>query len=189
MTSALVTAPSAEPVSLSEMKAQLRLVSDAEDGLVTGLIASARQYVERTTRRALITQGWRLYLDNWPPGRVVRLPLAPVRSIGQILVFGEDGTGHVLPGDAYTLDRSSDPARLRVRPGAGPSTGALMGVEIDFTAGYGDGASDVPADLRQAIRLLAAHWFEHREAGTETVQGSLPFGLDRLLASARVPLL
>ena len=31
-----------------------------------------------------------------------------------------------------------------------------------MTVGYGDAAIDVPEPLRQAIRLLVAHWYENR---------------------------
>jgi uncharacterized phiE125 gp8 family phage protein len=40
---------------------------------------------------------------------------------------------------------------------------ALNAFEIAFSAGYGDGADNVPAPLRQAIMLLVAHWFERPE--------------------------
>ena len=40
---------------------------------------------------------------------------------------------------------------------------AANGVEIDFTAGYGALATDVPAPLREALLLLIAHWYENRE--------------------------
>jgi uncharacterized phiE125 gp8 family phage protein len=36
------------------------------------------------------------------------------------------------------------------------------GIEIDVGVGYGEAASDVPEALRQAIRLLVAHWYENR---------------------------
>ncbi len=39
----------------------------------------------------------------------------------------------------------------------------IKGAEIAFTAGYGPAASDVPAPVRQALLLLVAHWYEHRE--------------------------
>ncbi len=31
-----------------------------------------------------------------------------------------------------------------------------------MAAGYGDAATDVPEPLRQAIRLLTAHWYDNR---------------------------
>ena len=44
-----------------------------------------------------------------------------------------------------------------------PKPGArLGGIEIDFTVGYGNAATDVPEPIRQALRLLVAHWYEVR---------------------------
>ncbi|HIE72284.1 MAG TPA: hypothetical protein EYP98_20125 [Planctomycetes bacterium] len=37
------------------------------------------------------------------------------------------------------------------------------GIEIDFTAGYGTEASDVPEPIRQALLLLVSHWYERRD--------------------------
>ncbi len=61
------------------------------------------------------------------------------------------------------VDVVSLPPRL-VRRGALPAPGqAAAGIEIDITAGYGDAAADVPAPIRQALLLLVAHWYEHRD--------------------------
>jgi len=66
--------------------------------------------------------------------------------------------------DVLHHDPVSVPPRL-VRTGViWPQPGkAANGIEIDFTAGYGAAASDVPAPLRQAVLLLVAHWYENRE--------------------------
>jgi uncharacterized phiE125 gp8 family phage protein len=39
----------------------------------------------------------------------------------------------------------------------------LNAFEVDFTAGYGDEADDVPGPIRHELKLLVAHWFERRE--------------------------
>jgi uncharacterized phiE125 gp8 family phage protein len=39
----------------------------------------------------------------------------------------------------------------------------LNAFEVDFTAGYGDEADDVPGPIRHALKILVAHWFERRE--------------------------
>ena len=59
----------------------------------------------------------------------------------------------------------SEPARLVLSAGAVQLSPArlLNAFEVAFTAGYGDEASDVPAPIRHALKLLVAHWFEHRE--------------------------
>ncbi len=63
MTAALLTGPALEPVSLADVKAHLRIDGDDEDALLTAAIVSARVHVEAATRRVLIEQAWRIYLD------------------------------------------------------------------------------------------------------------------------------
>ncbi len=60
-----------------------------------------------------------------------------------------------------------------------------------FTASYVGGETpvayaDAPADLRQAILLLAAHWFENREATLIGINATeLPLGFYELANSHR----
>ena len=72
-------------------------------------------------------------------------------------------------------------------PWALPAPGRLAaGIELDVTVGYGDAAVDVPQALRQAIRLLVAHWYENRglvTVGTATV---LPQSVAALIAPYRM---
>src|SRR6185312_1787932 len=60
MPSILLTAPAIEPLSLDEAKAFLRVDNTDEDGVIGALIAGSRIHIEAQTRRALITQSWRL---------------------------------------------------------------------------------------------------------------------------------
>lgn len=71
MPSVLVTAPGSEPITLAEAKLHLRVETAMtdDDTLISALIVSARQAAETITRRALITQTWKLALDQFPaPG-------------------------------------------------------------------------------------------------------------------------
>jgi uncharacterized phiE125 gp8 family phage protein len=56
-------APAAEPITLAEAKAWLRVDGTDEDTLITALIAAARTHVENFTRRALITQQFEVSFD------------------------------------------------------------------------------------------------------------------------------
>jgi uncharacterized phiE125 gp8 family phage protein len=63
-------------------------------------------------------------------------------------------------------------------------------IEVQFTCGYGL-PTQVPHQLRQAIRMLAAHFYEHREAviiGTTSAidEKELPFAVSALIAPFRV---
>ncbi len=66
MTYVVQTKPSAEPLSLADAKAHLRVTWDDEDTLISALTVAAREYAETYTRRKFITQKWRLYLDYFP---------------------------------------------------------------------------------------------------------------------------
>ena len=161
----LTGGPLGEPVSLNEAKAHMRVDSADEDMLISGLITSARIYIETSTAQVLLTQNWSYFLDGWPSDNIVRLPLSPVQSITSVKVYDAgDVAATVSPGDYYT-DTISGPARIIMRAGqAWPVPGRpLNGIEIGFSAGYGTLDSDVPATLRQAMLLLVAHWYEHRE--------------------------
>ncbi len=160
----LTVAPAAEPISLADAKAHLRVDAADEDALISSLIVAARMFVERNLGLALITQGWSYFLDFWPRSTCVTLPLAPVQAVSAVTLHDAAGGTTELDPEDYAVDGLSVPARL-VLKGAAPAVVAreLNAFEIAFTAGYGDAASDVPAPIRQAITLLVAHWFERRE--------------------------
>lgn len=165
MTLTLTAPPAAEPVALADIKAFLKIEHDDEDALIGALVAAARLHVEAAVRRVLIAQGWRLTLDAWPvagaAGRRIDIPLGPVLEIGTLAVLDAAGIPRPLDPAAWTADTSGIPARIEVRDAPPPGL-PLGGIRIDYTAGYG-GPADVPAPLVQAVRLIAAHWYETRE--------------------------
>lgn len=179
------TAPALEPVTLAEAKAHLKLDHEGEDALIEGLIRAAREEVEATTGLALVDQGWRLTLDRIPVTKVVRIACHPVRQIISVTAFGTDGEGALVEPSDYMLDPNSRPARLWFsrRP---ETRRAMNGIEIDFTAGFGEAGPDVPDTLRRTMLVLVAHWFEFRAAfGAESQPVSFPAGYERLVAPWR----
>ncbi len=188
MTAALIAAPALEPVSLADAKAHLRLDTDDDDTLITAAIAAARVHVEALTRRCLIEQGWRVYLDRWPRRRSVALSPAPLISVDAVTVYDANGDPATVDADAYAVDAVAVPGRL-VLSGAAPAVvgKAVNGIEIDVTAGYGPSSVDVPAPLRQAVMMLVAHWYEHRGAVGHDLAGAVaPLGFDALVAPYRI---
>jgi uncharacterized phiE125 gp8 family phage protein len=163
MSSILLSGPAIEPISLAEAKAYLRVEHDDDDDVIAALIAGARVHVEAQTRRALITQSWRIIRDSWPgDGRIAILP-APLRELLAARVYKLDGSTQALDVAVFAADVASAPAALAFASGALPAPGRVVGgIELDIEAGYGDDASDVPEALRQAIRILVAHWYENR---------------------------
>lgn len=185
----LTSPPAAEPITVAEAKAHLRVDGTAEDVLIASLILTSRLHIEAALGLALVTQTWKLLLDRWPKGATVPLPLRPVASIASVRVLAADGTPATLAASDYLLEGQGIPPRL-VRTGIlWPEPGqAAAGIEITFTAGFGPAANDVPAPIRQALLLLVAHWYEHRDpieiGAPET---AIPRAVSELLLPYRVP--
>ena len=159
----LLAAPAIEPMAVSDAKAHLRIDTSAEDVLIASLILTSRLHIEAALGLALITQSWQLTLDTWPDGPAVALPLHPVSAITSIQTTAADGTTAPLPATATLFD-PGPPARIvRTGPSWPRITAAANGITVTFTAGFGPGATDVPAPIRQAMLLLVAHWYEHRD--------------------------
>ncbi len=182
MTYALITPPAAEALTLAEAKAHLRLDTSDEDDLVATLIRVAREHLERTTGLGLLTQGWRLYLDSMSEDGVIRIARGPVQSVESMTVYDGDGTASSVSLQGHVLDGQGRPARLMltqpIRPGR-----AVNGIEIDFTAGFGAAATDVPDTLKRAMLTHVAQMFSCRGVVAADAQPALiPPGYDRLVA-------
>jgi uncharacterized phiE125 gp8 family phage protein len=162
MTPLLIAGPAVEPVTLAEMRAYLRLDDNAEDDLVAALVMAARLLVEAACGRQLVEQTWRLILDRWPYGRVVRLPLSPLIRVERVRVFDAAGAPMDLAPLLYRAEGASDPPRVAVSAAAAEPGLPAEGIHLDVAVGFGPAAADVPAPLAQAIRLLVARWFENR---------------------------
>ena len=176
----LITAPSAEPLSLEEVKLHLRVDSPDEDSRLQGLIRVAREHVETLTGRQLMIASYVLWLDEFPSESgsgqasleaqqlstaVIRLPRAPLQAFGTVKYLDLNNILQTMSASAYRVDTMSEPGRLTLMPNQSwPDTYAVtLAVQIAFSAGY-SGASNVPEELKQAMYLLIGHWHENREA-------------------------
>lgn len=172
-----VAGPTAEPVSEAEMRAQCRIDVEDDNVLVGALIRAAREHLEFLARPqlAMMTQTWRYVADQWPASDTVELRPYPLQSVTGVSYTDAEGVTRTLDAAQYVVDAASEPGRLRLRSGAawpGVALAPVNGLAIEFVAGYGDTGEDVPQTLRQALLLLAAHWYETREPIMTT--GAIP---------------
>ncbi|MFT4097205.1 MAG: phage head-tail connector protein [Rhodoblastus sp.] len=201
MQSILITPPAAEPVTLGETKAWLRVDTNDEDATIAALISAGRVLVEQSTRRALVTQSWRIIMDAWPTAGAdgswtllstrpaaalaqVELPLAPVQSVAAIRVYDSMGQPQTVLATSWRLVGAPERARI-VFAAPPPQPGAqTAGIEIDVMAGYGD-PPDTPAPLRHAILALVSFWFDNRGDAAATDTNNLPPRAAALVAPFR----
>ena len=178
----LVTAPTGYPVSVSELRQQCSLLPDEQDWdeLLLSLQKAAVDSVQRHTGVQMMTATYRLQLDELPASRPIELPMPPLQSVTSFLV---DGVAYT----AYSADTNSTPGRLIQTDDSWPSvTATYAGIKIEYTAGHTT-SSLVPEVLRQAVKLLVAHWFANREAVvTGTIATEIPLGVQRLLDNASI---
>jgi uncharacterized phiE125 gp8 family phage protein len=184
MAAILIDPPASEPISLAEAKNYLRVQHDADDALIASMISAARVQVESRTRRALMTQTWRIVLDRWPSSGALLSPVSPLREVIAARVRDEGGEPQELDADIFIVNTASSPGLISFDAGrVVHPVQDIAGIEIDIEAGYG-AAADVPPPLVQAIRLLVARAYEYRGQGERT--DTMPEGIAELLAPYRV---
>lgn len=185
----LKEAAPAGPVPSDDVAAHLRLSfgfadDGAEDALIAVYLRAAVAAVEMRTGQALLARGFVLQVTGWDRRGRLTLPVGPVAAIDAIRFVWPDRSADLAPGE-WALE----PGTTRQRLG-GAGGGALRAVpagavaELEFTAGHGAGWDDVPGDLRQAVLLLAAHYYENRQ-GDLPERGGLPPAVEALLAPHR----
>lgn len=175
----LTSAPATEPVTTAEAKAWLRQDHAADDTMIEELVKSARQLVEQETGLALITQTWRLTLDDFPEWEI-ELPRSPLASVSSITYVDSAGATQTLDAAEYESDETVRPGI--VQPSYGNTWPAARcqakSVQITFVAGYG-AASAVPAPLKQAVKALAGFLYENG--------GALPANLPEFVKALVTP--
>ena len=186
MSTVLVTPPAAEPVTSTEVKAQLSITGTDHDTRITRLIALAREYVENYTGRALITQTWDHFLDEFTTKII--LPKSPLQSVTTLKYTDTEGTQQTLDASLYTVNTNADsgyiiPAYNEDWPDVRDVPDA---VEIRIVCGYGVASTNVPDVYRHAMLLLIGNWFENTEESQPFSINKISFGVNALLDQHRV---
>jgi uncharacterized phiE125 gp8 family phage protein len=185
-----VSAPASEAVPVRAFADHLRLGSGfADDGSLDAVLElylrAAMAAVEARVGLALLARPFSWTVTRWREEASQGLPIGPVRSVESVSLVGADGVAIEVDPEAWSVLRDSQRPRLVGRFGRSlPRIPRSGHAEIRFTAGFGAGWEAAPADLRQAVFLLAASYYESRsEAGG--IVGAMPFGVLVLLEAYR----
>ncbi|MEM1273873.1 MAG: hypothetical protein AAGF88_08650 [Pseudomonadota bacterium] len=116
--------------------------------------------VEARTGKALFLRQFAWQIDMWGKGDRLTFPIAPLVSVDVMSMRELDGTAtSVNLNDFGTIADIHRPS-LQPRSGAFPTLNHGAVVDILFTAGFGANWSDLPADLREAVLILAVDFFD-----------------------------
>lgn len=185
-----VTASSGSPVTKEEFKLHHRVSGNDEDQYIDDLLRRATAYCEAQTGRTYLPRVMRLTMDRFPCGDrgYIYPPGPPLNSVASIIYAeASSGTSTTLATSNYTVDTYSQPARIE--PAYNTSWPAareiVNSVTVQYTAGYGSTNSSaiplVPERAKQAILMLASHWYENREAVNIGIVNDIPLGVTALL--------
>ncbi len=169
-----VEAPQGALVPVEELRQQVRADTDEQDSLIEAYERSAVDFLDGYTGRlgrCILRQKWALPLIGNP--EAVFLPFPDCREFA---IERLDDRGGWAPVTGVTVTRMEDYALLMDLPGD------RTGLHLTCRAGWAT-AEDVPDNLKQAVRLLVAHWFDNRAAVT-TGQAAhqVPMAVDAMIA-------
>jgi uncharacterized phiE125 gp8 family phage protein len=154
-------------VTLTEAKAHCRVDTTADDTLIVGYIATARELVEDYLDRSLVTQQYVMRLDAFPPE--IELPRPPMVASGTATAVtitfttGDTGGTATLSATQYRVDRDSTPGVIRNLYGGSWPSHLLdaNSVSVTWYAGYGDAAS-VPQRVKSAMLMTILELYDKR---------------------------
>lgn len=185
----VVVPPARYPVSLAEARDQLNIDSEDFDARLAGLIAGATQAVEDWTGRALITRTYRAFLNWWPIDRqsnfvmrYVTLERAPLQGFASLKTYDDTDVATTMSAALYYVDTARTLGRVVLRRGAvwPIPLRVANGIELNWTAGYGDNSGDVPEPIRLAIKMMVGVFNEQR--GDETAAPTMPPAAQAILS-------
>jgi uncharacterized phiE125 gp8 family phage protein len=183
-----ITQPSAEPVLLADVKAQLSIATadTLVDAIITRRIIEARQWAENFMGRTIMPSNWEIVLDRFP--NEVELFYPPATAIVSITYVDTYGVTQTMDSADYYLDEDAVPNWvLPVYGEVWPDTLDIANaVRVRYTAGYADAAS-VPSPIKEAIMLTIGHWMRYQgavEAGVNITR--IPNAVECLLTPYKV---
>ncbi len=177
----LITAPGVEPITLDELKEHLRLDTSSDDTYLTNLITASREYLEGKTWIGFIEQTRLIaidyeniiaesyydgnYLYSYYGSPAIELPLYPLISVESIVYYDKENSSSVFDSSNYQVDIYSKPGRVYLNDSVTWPTNlrARNSIEITYKVGFGATAASCPNDIKQALLIICADWYENRQ--------------------------
>lgn len=177
--------PEQRAVTLDEVKQYLRVDGTQDDEMLGTYILAATEYLEQYCGRKFITQTAEFHLDGF--GRFndeklialgegvhdgykgdylsggadyIDLPFKPVQSVVSLITYDDANNSATFTSSAYRLD--SNTGRVYLNTGYTWPTDLrdYDAIKITFICGYGDSPNDMPAPIRQAVKMQVAKMYE-----------------------------
>jgi len=144
-------------VTMSEAQAYVRIETGEEEAVLAGLIRTASALCEAFINQTVIARDFEI--DVPASGCWERIPLTPVRTIGEVNGVDASGVSAPLPAAGYSVDiDSSGDGWVRALQANGAAR-----LRVSGTAGMANDENGVPEPMRQGVLRLVAHLFTARD--------------------------
>jgi uncharacterized phiE125 gp8 family phage protein len=174
--------PSAEPVTLADLKIFCKADLGDDDGLLTDLISVSRKWCERYTRRCFRNTGIVYYTNLLTYSIPLEFP--PFYSLDTASYYDNLNNLQSYPTSNFFYASNLEPAILYLKYNAlYPALYTIRAdaFQIAYTAGYGNSNTVIPDGIKHAIMMLALELWDNRGGSSEKVLKEVPFGIKRML--------
>jgi uncharacterized phiE125 gp8 family phage protein len=159
---------------MAEFKAHLRLGSgfadsDVQDELLEAYLRAAISTIEARAGRVLLQKQYSWQLTRWRDAVRQVLPVRPVSGVAQIKLVDAAGVETLVDAGDYRFVPDDICPAIEATNAVLPTLSTGGAVEVIFDAGFGAAWADVPADLGQAVLIVATNAYEHRTGTNEAV--------------------
>lgn len=157
------------PVTNQELADWLRLDDDT-DPILAGILTTVTGYTIERLQSELINRQRKTIYENWPVigttgdwqislsearrQQEIVLPYARLQSIELVELYGDTFTSYI--------EQDTSPAQIFIEASTLTSDGAQPAILLEYTAGFGATAADVPEAIKTGIKMMAASMYEHR---------------------------
>lgn len=195
----VIEPPADRIVSLSEMKAHLRVDHTDDDQLIEAYTIAAEQRLDGPggiTGRAFRPQRLRATFCGF--GERICLPYPPLIQVDSLTYLDSNGDEQTFAeADQWRVVGAGTEQGGAIIPLYGVTWPSLLAtpdpdlVRVTFTAGYYSAMSPendrVPETIKAAVKLMVADWYEFRPSTViGTVAAPTPHGVEMLIAPFRV---
>lgn len=175
-------------IASSDVQAHCYCSSD-DLTLLGEYVLAAEHYLKRRIRggRQFISKTRDLVMDSFPPSdKVLEVPLPPLQSVTSISYYDDGNSAQTYASTSYTVF-TPEKGRGFIKPipdEIWPGTyGRRDAVTVRFVSGYGLAAANIPLCLKQAGKMLVAHWYRYRETAMQNPPREMEHAIDALLAT------
>ena len=208
----LTAAPATEPITYDQAAEHLRVDSADDIAYITALIPAAREYIDSVTGRVSVLSSWKCTACTWGDlmegyvvndwrgaptmwcnpvngngliamAKLFRAPLVAVQSVSYYAPGASSLT--TMSGSLYRAITGYEPGLIQFTGDIPSLDDRPDAIQIAFTAGYAT-ASETPAVLKHAIKIMVAHFYETRTPIAFAIPSEIPFTLSNLIAHQKL---